>query len=218
MTSTVLRPADSAAWRRDIRRPAAGVVGVALLFAAVGCGGNADPAGPDLSAAPTDVRWQPFQGVPLPHTGQGPRSTADGAATGFEHSPRGAAIAALTHSVRLAVAADTQWAKVAAGEVVPGAAKDEWAINRVQLSITGPAAPEFAPRLLGYKITGYTDRHSTVDVYTEYSDRSKAVHHTAVEWFGEDWRLRLTDPDSTARPIDPIDAVPTDIVKVEAPT
>jgi hypothetical protein len=218
MTSTVLRPADSAAWRRDIRRPAAGVVGAALLFAAVGCGGNADPAGPDLSAAPTDVRWQPFQGVPLPHTGQGPRSTADGAATRFEHSPRGAAIAALTHSVRLAVAADTQWAKVAAGEVVPGAAKDEWAINRVQLSITGPAAPEFAPRLLGYKITGYTDRHSTVDVYTEYSDRSKAVHHTAVEWFGEDWRLRLPDPDSTARPIDPIDAVPTDIVKVEAPT
>ncbi|WP_245549000.1 hypothetical protein [Nocardia exalbida] len=218
MTSTVLRPADSAAWRRDIRRPAAGVVGAALLFAAVGCGGNADPAGPDLSAAPTDVRWQPFQGVPLPHTGQGPRSTADGAATGFEHSPRGAAIAALTHSVRLAVAADTQWAKVAAGEVVPGAAKDEWAISRVQLSITGPAAPEFAPRLLGYKITGYTDRHSTVDVYTEYSDRSKAVHHTAVEWFGEDWRLRLPGPDSTARPIDPIDAVPTDIVKVEAPT
>jgi hypothetical protein len=218
MTSTVLRPADSAAWRRDIRRPAAGVVGAALLFAAVGCGGNADPAGPDLSAAPTDVRWQPFQGVPLPHTAQGPRSMADGAATGFEHSPRGAAIAALTHSVRLAVAADTQWAKVAAGEVVPGTAKDEWAINRVQLSITGPAAPEFAPRLLGYKITGYTDRHSTVDVYTEYSDRSKAVHHTAVEWFGEDWRLRLPDPDSTARPIDPIDAVPTDIVKVEAPT
>ncbi|MEU5758177.1 hypothetical protein [Nocardia sp. NPDC047648] len=218
MTSTILRPADSAAWRRDIRRPAVGVVGAALLFAAVGCGNNADPAGPDLSAAPTDVRWQPFQGVPLPHTGQGPRSTADGAATGFEHSPRGAAIAALTHSVRLAVAADTQWAKVAAGEVVPGAAKDEWAINRVQLSITGPAAPEFAPRLLGYKITGYTDRHSTVDVYTEYSDRSKAVHHTAVEWFGEDWRLRLPDPDSTARPIDPIDAVPTDIVKVEAPT
>jgi hypothetical protein len=218
MTSTVLRPADSAAWRRDIRRPAAGVVGAALLFAAVGCGGNADPAGPDLSAAPTDVRWQPFQGVPLPHAAQGPRSMADGAATGFEHSPRGAAIAALTHSVRLAVAADTQWAKVAAGEVVPGTAKDEWAINRVQLSITGPAAPEFAPRLLGYKITGYTDRHSTVDVYTEYSDRSKAVHHTAVEWFGEDWRLRLPDPDSTARPIDPIDAVPTDIVKVEAPT
>ncbi|MFD8245069.1 hypothetical protein [Nocardia sp. NPDC059691] len=218
MNSTVLRPADTAAWRRDIRRPAAGVVGAALLFAAVGCGGGADSVGPDLSAAPTDVRWQPFQGVPLPHTGQGPRSTADGAATGFEHSPRGAAIAALTHSVRLAVAADTQWAKVAAAELVPGPGKDEWAVNRVQLSITGPAGPEFAPRLLGYKITGYSESRSTVDVYTEYSDRSKAVHHTAVEWFGDDWRLRLPDPDSTARPIDSIDALPTDIVKVEAPT
>lgn len=219
MISTVLRPADATAWRRDIRRPAAGVVGAALLVAAVGCGGGgADSAEPDLSAAPTNVRWQPFQGVPLPQTDQGPRSTADGAATGFEHSPRGAAVAALTHSVRLAVAADTQWAKVAAGEVVPGAAKDEWAINRVQLSITGPAAPEFAPRLLGYKITGYSESRSTIDVYTEYSDRSKAVHHTAVEWFGDDWRLRLPDPDSTARPLDSIAALPTDIVKLEAPT
>ncbi|MEV6323393.1 hypothetical protein AB0M45_19685 [Nocardia sp. NPDC051787] len=218
MTSTVMRTADSAGWRSDIRLPAAGLVGAALLAAAVGCGGGDDTAGPDLSAAPTNVRWQPFQGVPLPITDQGPKSTADGAATGFEHSPRGAGVAAVTHSVRLAVAADTQWAKVAAREVVPGPAKDEWAINRVQLSITGPASAEFAPRLLGYQITGFTEQNSTVDVYTEYSDRSKAVHHTAVEWFGDDWRLRLPDPSSTARPIDSIDALPTDIVKLEAPT
>ncbi|WP_245671412.1 hypothetical protein [Nocardia amamiensis] len=218
MTSTVMRPADGTGWRCDIRLPAAGFVGAALLAAAVGCGGGDDTGGPDLAASPTNVRWQPFQGVPLPVTDQGPKSTADGAATGFEHSPRGAGIAAVTHSVRLAVAADTQWAKVAAREVVPGPAKDEWAINRVQLSITGPASPEFAPRLLGYKITGYTEQNSTVDVYTEYSDRSTAVHHTAVEWFGEDWRLRLPDPGSTARPIDSIDALPTDIVKLEAPT
>ncbi len=215
---TVPRPAHPGGGRRHTPPPAAGVVGAALLFAAVGCGGGEDSAGPDLTAAPTNVRWQPFQGVSLPHTDQGPRSTADGAATGFEHSPRGAGVAALTHAVRLAVAADTQWAKVAAREVVPGPAKDEWAINRVQLSITGPAGPEFAPRLLGYKITGYTERHSTVEVYTEYSDRSKAVHHTTVEWFGDDWRLRLPDPDSTVRPIDSIDAVPPDIVKLEAPT
>ncbi|MGO4612887.1 hypothetical protein AB4305_01985 [Nocardia sp. 2YAB30] len=218
MNSTVIRSNNSAAWRRDLRRPAAGVVGAALVLAAVGCGGGDDKSGTDLTAAPTNVRWQPFQGVPLPQTDQGPKSTADGAATGFEHSPRGAGLAALTHSVRLAVAADTQWAKVAAQELVPGPAKDEWAINRVQLSITGPAGPEFTPRLLGYKITSYTDQSSTVDVYTEYSDSSKAVNHTTVEWFGDDWRLRLPDPDSTTRPIDSIDALPTDIVKLEAPT
>ncbi|QIS04879.1 hypothetical protein F5X71_23390 [Nocardia brasiliensis] len=195
----------------------AGAFGAALLLATVGCGGGDEQAGPDLAAAPTGVRWQPFQGVPLPHTDQGPESITDGAAIGFEHSPRGAGVAAITHMVRLAVAADSQWAKVAARELVPGPAKDEWAINRVQLSITGPAAPEYAPRVLGYQITGYTDARSTVDVYTEYSDSSKAVNHTTVEWFAKDWRLRLPDPGATARPIDPIDVLPTDTVKLEAP-
>ncbi|WP_029898631.1 hypothetical protein [Nocardia brasiliensis] len=199
------------------RGTTAGAFGAALLLATVGCGGGDEQTGPDLSAPPTGVRWQPFQGVALPHTDQGPKSVADGAATGFEHSPRGAGVAAITHAVRLAVAADSQWAKVAARELVPGPAKDEWAINRFQLSITGPAAPEYAPRVLGYKITGYTDERSTVDVHTEYSDNSKAVNHTTVEWFGQDWRLRLPDPGTMARPIDPIDVLPTDTVKLEAP-
>ncbi|WP_433656066.1 hypothetical protein ACQPW1_33790 [Nocardia sp. CA-128927] len=199
------------------RRGTAGAVGVALLIAAVGCGSGDDRSGPDLSAAPTGVRWQPFQGVPLPHTDQGPKSVADGAATGFEHSPRGAGVAAITHAVRLAVASDSQWAKVAAQEVVPGTAKDEWAVNRIQLSITGPATPDYAPRVLGYQVTGYTDQRSTIDVHTEYSDSSKAVNHTTVEWFGQDWRLRLPDPGATARPIDSIDVLPDDTVKLEAP-
>ncbi|GAA5076840.1 hypothetical protein [Nocardia iowensis] len=194
-----------------------GAVGAALLLATVGCGGGDQRSVPDLTAAPTGVRWQPFQGVALPHTDQGPKSVADGAATGFEHSPRGAGVAAITHSVRLAVAADSQWAKVAAQEVVPGPAKDEWAVNRIQLSITGPASADYAPRVLGYKVTGYTNERSTVDAYTQYSDSSKAVNHTTVEWFGQDWRLRLPDPGSTTRPIDSVDEIPDDVVKLEAP-
>ncbi|MFQ6331887.1 hypothetical protein ACLMAL_38020 [Nocardia sp. CWNU-33] len=223
MKSTATRPQHIAtrqparSSRRGARRPAAGAVGVALLMAAVGCGGDGE-SGPDLAAAPTHVRWQPFQGVALPHADQGPKKEADGAATGFEHSPPGAALAAIVHTVRLSVAADNQWSKVVAMEVVPGRARDEWSVNRVQLSITGPASAEYAPRLLGYKITDYTDQKSGVDVYTEYSDNSRAVNHTIVEWFGNDWRLRLPDPESTARPIEAVDELPTDIVKLEAPT
>ncbi|NEW43004.1 hypothetical protein GV794_07375 [Nocardia cyriacigeorgica] len=186
-----------------------------MLLAAAGCGGG--QSGTDLSAAPSNVRWEPFQGVDLPRTDQGPKRESGGAATGFDRSPPGAAIAAITHTVRLSVATDSQWPTVVAAEVVPGPARDEWVVSRVQLSITGPAAPEYAPRLLGYKITGYTDERSTVDVYTEYSDSSKAVNHTVVEWFDEDWRLRLPDPDSTERPVDAIDELPSDIVILEAP-
>ncbi|WP_433192670.1 hypothetical protein ACQP1G_28695 [Nocardia sp. CA-107356] len=202
--------------RRRIRTPAAGAFGAALLLAAVGCGGDGD-SGPNLSAAPSQVRWQPFQGVALPTTAQGPKKVADGAATGFEHSPAGAALAAIVHTVRLSVAADSQWADIVRLEVVPDKARDEWSVNRLQLTITGPASPDYAPRLLGYRITGYTDAASAVDVYTEYSDNSKAVNHTTVEWFGNDWRLRLPDPDSTARPLESVDELPTDIVKLEAP-
>ncbi|MEV4125109.1 hypothetical protein [Nocardia sp. NPDC049707] len=204
-------------WRRGIRTPAAGAFGVALLLAAVGCGGGDRDSGPNPTAAPTHVRWQPFQGVALPTADQGPKRISDGAATGFEHSPIGAALAAIVHTVRLSVAADSQWADIVRQEVVPNKARDVWAVNRVQLSITGPAAPEYVPRVLGYKITGYTDATSAVDVYTAYSDNSKAVNHTTVEWFGNDWRLRLPDPESTARPIEAVDELPTDIVILEAP-
>ncbi|MFC4126867.1 hypothetical protein [Nocardia rhizosphaerae] len=195
-------------------RPVA--VGIALLAAAVACGRDGG-SGLDLSAAPTGVRWQDYQGIALPRTDQGPRTESGSAATGFEHSPRGAGLAALTHTIRLSVATDSQWAAVVNQEVEPGPARDEWAINRVQLSITGPAAPEYAPRLLGYKIIEYGDELSRVEVYTEYSDSSRAVNHTTVSWFGGDWRLRLPDPQSEDRPVDAVDELPTDIVILEAP-
>lgn len=189
-----------------------------LLTGAVGCGSGDTTAPPDLSAPPTNVRWQPFQGVPLPHTDQGPGVEEDGAATGFDHSPTGAGVAAMVHAVRLSVADDSQWSNIAAREVVPGPAKDEWAVNRVQVSISGPADPVYAPRLLGYRITEYADQRAAVDVYSEYSDSSKAVNHTTVEWFAEDWRLRLPDPKSTARPIESVNEIPSDTVRVEAPS
>ncbi|MFJ1456139.1 hypothetical protein [Nocardia wallacei] len=209
---------DAPAHPVRIRRAAAGVLGAAVL-AAAGCGGSgAGASHPDPQRPPTGVRWQPYQGVALPVTDQGPRDDRDGAATGFDRSPAGAAVAAVTHSVRLAVATDSQWPTVVARQVVPGPARDEWAVNRVRLSITGPAAAQYAPRVLGYRITAYTQDSSNVDVYTEYSDGSRAVNHTIVEWFGADWRLRLPDPDADTRPVDDIDRVPTDIVTLEAPT
>ncbi|WP_328397167.1 hypothetical protein [Nocardia sp. NBC_00416] len=198
-------------------RWAASLVSAALLTGVVGCGGGDAAAPPDLSAPPTNVRWVPFQGVSLPQTDQGPSSQTDGAATGFDHSPTGAGVAAVVHAVRLAIADDGQWSNIVAREVVPGAAKDEWAVNRVQLSISGPADPVYAPRLLGYRITEYGDQRAAVDVYTEYSDNSRAVNHTTVEWFAQDWRLRLPDPQSTTRPIDPVNELPSGTVKVEAP-
>ncbi|GGK39792.1 hypothetical protein [Nocardia camponoti] len=202
----------SAACRAAVRPV---IVGVVLLAATTGCGHDAD--GPDLAAAPTGVRWQDYQGVAVPVAEQGPTSVSSGVATGFEHSPRGAGLAAINHTIRLSVAPDSQWSGVVNAQVVPGPARDEWAINRVQLSITAAAQVEYAPKLLGYNITEYGAEQSKVDVYTAYSDASRAVNHTTVRWYGDDWRLQLPDPGSTARPIDAIDALPEGIVALEAP-
>ncbi|MCM6774691.1 hypothetical protein NDR87_12840 [Nocardia sp. CDC159] len=199
-----------------LRRAAVGVLGAAVL-AVAGCGDDGS-ARADPARSPTGVRWQQYQGVALPVTEQGPAHEEDGAATGFDHGPAGAAVAAVNHAVRLAVAPDNQWSAVLAKGVVPGPARDDWAVDRVQLSITGPAAREYAPRVLGYRITEYTQDRTTVDVFTQYSDGSRAVNHTTVEWFGQDWRLRLPEPGATARPVDAIDQLPGDIVILEAPT
>lgn len=197
-----------------VTRPVA-AFGFALLAAAgTACGGQS--TGPDLTAAPTGVKWRDYQGIALPHADQGPTAVTDGVASGFEHSPRGAGLAALTHTIRLSVAPDNQWPAVLARSVVAGPGRDAWAVNRVQLSITGPAAVEYAPTLLGYKITGYTDEQTRVDVFTEYADRSRAVNHTTVTWADGDWRLQLPDPASQARPVDEVDELPPDIVELEA--
>lgn len=193
------------------------MVGTVALTAAIGCADGNRQERLDLSEAPTEVRWQPYQGVPLPHSAQGPKVLSDGAATGFEQSPPGAAVAAITHTVRLSVAPDGDWPAVVARELLPGPARDAWSVDRVRVSITGPADPEYAPRLRGYRITEYTGERGLVDVYTEYSDGSLAVNHTAVEWSTQDWRLRLPDPDSTARPMAAVEALPGDIVTLEAP-
>ncbi|GAB2688182.1 hypothetical protein [Nocardia thraciensis] len=219
MTSAEIDAPAHAVHPLRLRRAAAGVLGVAVL-AAAGCGGgeHGDTSNPDPARPPSGVRWQPYQGVALPVTDQGPRNDSDGAATGFDRTPAGAAVAAITHSVRLSVATDSQWSTVVARELVPGPARDEWSVNRVQLSITAPAAEQYAPRVLGYRVLGFTGDRSSVDVYTEYSDGSRAVNHTTVEWFDEDWRLRLPESGATARPVDSIAELPTDIVTLEAPT
>lgn len=199
-----------------VTRPVAAFGLVLLAAAGTACGGR-NP-GTDPAAAPTGVQWRDYQGIALPHADQGPATVTDGAAGGFEHSPRGAGLAALTHTIRLSVAPDNQWPTVLARTVVAGSARDAWAVNRVQLSITGPAAVEYAPTLLGYKITGYTDERTRVDVFTEYADRSRAVNHTTVTWSEGDWRLQLPDPASDTRPVDRVDELPPDIVKLEANT
>ncbi len=194
------------------------MVGAVLLATATGCADEAADAAPDLGSAPTEVLWQSYRGVALPHTAQGPNSEADGAATGFAQSPPGAAVAAITHTVRLSLAPDGVWPAVLAREVVPGPARDAWAVDRVRLSITGPADPASAPRLLGFRMTEYTAPRSAGGVFTTDEGGGPpgdpprgGVGCPGFCLFG------LPDVPTTARPTEAVAAPPGDIVTLEAP-
>ena len=89
---------------------------LALIVLLTGCGSDepTDTADTittttiDPDRAPTEVRWEPYQGITLPIGADGPRQTSGGTATGFTQSPQGAALAAINHSVRIGVAPDSQ--------------------------------------------------------------------------------------------------------------
>lgn len=195
---------------------------MAALAGVVGCGSDTHhalstaPAGADLTAVPADVRWVDYQGVRLPVGADGPRQVSAEAATGFAHTPQGAALAAIVHTVRMSLAPDEHWATIAAHEIAAGAGKDAWASSRVLLSIQGRADPATAPRVRGYTITNYNPAIAHLQIYTSFPDNSVAVNTATVVWVAEDWRLQLPDPAAT----DPVvrEAATVDAqVKLEPP-
>ncbi|MGW4354635.1 hypothetical protein ACWELJ_21400 [Nocardia sp. NPDC004582] len=209
--------------RRSAHRAAAAWVAapVAVLLSVTGCGSDhspakpAKPAPPDLTSAPASVHWVTYQGVSLPVSSKdGPAKIGD-AATGFSHTPQGAAMAAINLSTRVTLAPDENWATQAAQSLVSGPAKDAWVLARARVSITR-TDPAAVPHISGYKITSWTPEHGVVTVFATYPDNSIAGSDTTVSWIGGDWRLELPDPASQTPTVRSLDAVPADAVRMEA--
>jgi hypothetical protein len=175
-----------------------------------------DPAADtsDIQTAPTGLRWQPFQGIALPVTDQGPRHIDAAVASGFDRSTVGAALAATHASVRISVANDGQWSRVGAAMLAPGPRRDAWAVARARISITAPITG--GPKLLGYYITRYSPDATDVDLYTLHPDNSLTLHHTTVLWQHEDWRLELPDTSpASATAVAAVATTPPDLVAFE---
>ncbi|MBF6339744.1 hypothetical protein IU450_28215 [Nocardia abscessus] len=162
------------------------------------------------TAAPTRLRWQPFQGVDLPVADQGPHHIEGPVATGYHHSPAGAALAAIQSTVRMSIATDSQWPMVGQRMLAPGPGRDAWATARAQISIAAPIA-NGAPKVLGYVIGRYTLGASDVDIYSLHPDNSVTRNRTHVLWHSDDWRLQLPD-NPTAASVTAVDVPPADMV------
>ncbi|ATL72544.1 hypothetical protein [Nocardia terpenica] len=210
--------------RRPSTRRALGTLAAtaaAALLAVTGCGdggheSTTGPAAPDLNRAPAGVHWQTWQGVALPVSSTDGPADIDAAATGYSHTPQGAALAAIQHSIRTMLAPDDSWPTIAARSLVPlSPGADAWKLTRVLVSKikTDPAA---VPRIAGYKITSWSPGRAAVTVYTTYSDASVLASDTTVTWTAGDWRLLLPDPAAKIVTQHDVPAVPADAVRLEA--
>ncbi len=189
-----------------------------------GCGSDDPSTSPSSAAsvpvntAPTALRWTSFNGMSIPAAGQGPHTDDDVAPKGFDHTPPGAALAAINATIRISVAFDNQWPEVVRTNLAPGTARDAFITSRIQLSTTTPVPAGTAPRVIGWKVTDYTAQRASVDIFTQMPDQSLTVNHTTVVWtaFG-DWGLLLPEAGATSSPVAAIDALPGDAVQLKGP-
>ncbi|WP_051194500.1 hypothetical protein [Nocardia jiangxiensis] len=150
-----------------------------------------------------------FQGITLPIADQGPHHDDGTVAAGFEHSPAGAALAAIQASVRMSVATDIQFPAVGQRMLAPGPGRDAWAVARAQVSITAPA--DTPPLLLGYCVRSYTPARAEIAIYARQPDNSLTCNSETVLWQSRDWKLLLPDQLRT-QAITSVPTTPADMV------
>ncbi|MBF5000686.1 hypothetical protein IRT45_26460 [Nocardia sp. BSTN01] len=192
-----------------------GLLGIATLTGCTGPGDHtAPPATPslpaDIHAAPTNVTSSVYQGISLPVADEGPHMVTGAVAAGFTHTPAGAALAAIQAIVRMSLAPDDQWDLVGQQMLAPGAGRDDWAVARAQMSITTPATGT-PPKILGYRITGYTPDRADTAIYTQQPDTSLTCNTATVIWQAGDWKLLLPDGHHPALVTSP-NTLPTDTI------
>lgn len=197
------------------------VLTVTMVVLSAGCGHDT-PVLPPVPVPATDAArslnhptLEAFQAIALPVADQGPHHRSGPVVAGFEHSPAGAALAAMHATVRMSVSTDDQWPVVGQQMLAPGPGRDAWAIARAQVSIT--SAPTSAPPIiLGYLICDYTPTAADIAIYTRQSDRSITRNAARVVWQSQDWKL-LIPPQPHPALVTVADTVPPDLITVPSP-
>ena len=195
-----------------------------LVLAISGCGAekrieestttSSAPAA-DLTSPPKGVEWRDVRGLWVPHSSQsGPKATTGaGGAHTYEHSPQGAALAAIGTSMRISVASDQAWPEIVSRSVASGLGRDEWMIARAQVSITG-LDDNVKPAIEGYEIVDYSDQEAMIDVYSSYPDKSMTKTTMMVVWVDSDWKYVLPTDAAIDNPVTEVKSLPSSAVKL----
>ncbi|NKS55538.1 hypothetical protein GS500_23125 [Rhodococcus hoagii] len=191
----------------------AATIAAAVIGGATACGSDtdsqaSDPKVTDTTSAPDQVRWEQWQGVAVPVSEvDGPRKIEGAVASGYSDTPQGAVLAAAQAVTRLRLAPDDAWPQVANTVAAPGRGRDQYAVNRVQVSITGPVPSGTVDALRGFKIGEYSDERATVELVTEQTGAPLTASTHTVIWTGDDWKLALPDRDADAPAPKPVDSL-----------
>ncbi|MEV6338738.1 hypothetical protein AB0M12_28950 [Nocardia vinacea] len=153
-----------------------------------------DPASPDyLTTPPARMQWQRgWGGAALPASGSdGPARISDGIATGFAHTPQGAALAAADALARALAAPEGVWQHVVRERYYGGgqALLDRFARSRER---TRDAA-RYVVVPDGVRIQpGYRDDLALVQFGT-HNDIGYTISTWPMAWIDGDWHVRVPD-------------------------
>lgn len=158
--------------------------------------------------------WTSFAGVKVPAADEGPRNNRyQSVPTGYARTGAGAALAAISATIRMSVADDNTWPRVVGTLVAPSEARDQWSVNRVQISITQPVPKDKAPRVIGYTVESFTPDKATIGIVDRQSDDSLTKTTTTVKWVvSGDWLLELPPVDNTTNRVQALDAPPASMI------
>ncbi|MGV9679139.1 hypothetical protein ACWDSJ_27990 [Nocardia sp. NPDC003482] len=156
------------------------------------------PADPDwLTAAPAAVSWQRVDGAPVPFTASDGPTRLDGAvASGYSHTPQGAAVAALQISMRLLYSPDVARILDAQAAISPAERQQILTARTTQPHLDPAVVQASTVQPAGFRIGAYTDDAATVYYAYPRSDGSYRIARQAVVWREGDWRYSgdLTAP------------------------
>lgn len=192
--------------------PTARATGPTAPAAGTGRGVDSDVAsgaGPETAAqvdvveplliAPEDVSWQLFMGVALPYSPTAGPAAVDGPVySGFERSQSGALLAAVQLGTRYLLTPAEGWREVLDRQVLPGAGRDAFAVNRAGADPQAP--PGTYGQIAGFRVVTFTPDVAVVQLVSRFPTSGVLqVTTTTVRWVGRDWRLQL-QPDGGTSP------------------
>lgn len=148
----------------------------------------------DLTVAPGRTTWTVGPaGLQYPvSTTSGPFNH-DSVPSGFEASPQGAVVAAITTQVFVAGADDETWPKVSQTLLEPGAGRDQWAQARALVSVNGTL--DNPPVFRGFKIASYDPNEAVVTLAVDYPGNTLAAMPVQLSHSSGDWKVVLPTQD-----------------------